>query len=95
MKNIKNMSLKELLQASVEIERAKAAAEQKERGRVLAEAEKLAAAAGYTLADVFNVPRKKRRAKKPRIVNPSDKTQSYSGLGRKPAWLKQLEGNHA
>ena len=93
MKKIANMSLKELLQASVEIERAKAAAKQKERGRVLAEAEKLAAASGMTLAELF-VTRKK-RSKKPRIVNPADRTQSYGGYGPKPAWLKRIEGKSA
>lgn len=92
MKSPEKMTLKELTALSTRIDRAMDAAKEKEVETVRAEAEKLANAAGMTLADLFGSTRKKRKAKA-RIVNPLDKSQSWSGLGRKPVWLKELEAN--
>jgi DNA-binding protein H-NS len=92
MKSPEKMTLKELTALSTRIDRAMDAAKKKEVETVRAEAEKLANAAGMTLADLFGKKRTK-HAKKPRIVNPLDKSQSWSGLGRKPVWLKELEAN--
>lgn len=90
MKPIDKMTLKELDNLSARVEKARLAARQIEMDRVRAEAEKLAAASGMTIKDLFNTPRKTRKAK-PRIVNPKDKTQSWGGHGPKPAWLKEIE----
>ena len=87
------MNLKELTALSTRIERAMDAAKAKELEAVRAEAEKMAANAGLTLADLFGKKRTK-HAKKPRIVNPANKSQSYGGYGPKPKWLKEMEGGN-
>ena len=100
MKKIAKMTLKELIARKQNIESELAwiadrmdAEKEKEKESVRAEAEKLAAASGMTLADLFGKKRTK-RAKKPRIVNPANKTQSYGGYGPKPKWLKEMEGKN-
>jgi DNA-binding protein H-NS len=99
MKKIAKMTLKELIARKQNIESELVwiadrmdAEKEKEKESVRAEAEKLAAASGMTLADLFNGTRKKRKAKA-RIINPDNKSQSWSGLGRKPVWLKEIEAN--
>ena len=90
MKPIEKMTFKELTALSVRVDKALAAARVQEANKIRAEAEKLAAASGITLADLFG----KKHAKKPRIVNPANKAQSYGGYGPKPKWLTELKGGN-
>lgn len=59
---------------------------------VRAEMEKLAAAHGLSVDDVFGGKRggKKGPSSKsaPKFANPEDKTQTWTGKGRQPEWFK-------
>ena len=93
MKKIGNMNIKELTALKRKLEYDVLAIDELIKSRTRAEAEKMAAASGMTLKELFGT--RKPRAKKHRIVNPADRSQSYGGHGPKPAWVKQLEGKAA
>jgi DNA-binding protein H-NS len=99
MKKIAKMTLKELTARKQNIESELVwiadrmeAEKEKEKEVIRAEAEKLAAASGMTIADLFGKARKKRKALR-RVYNPSNKSQSWGGAGPKPKWLKEIEAN--
>ena len=86
--NLDNLSLKELkdLQNSV----AKAIGNFKDRHRraALAEIEELARAKGFTLSELagLSAPRKRAPAVA-KYANPADRSDTWSGRGRKPRWF--------
>lgn len=69
-----------------------------EKAELLAEATKLCENAGFSLAEVVN-PMKaqyrsdKRRGPKgkPKYIHPEDPNLTWTGRGRKPNWMIQLE----
>ena len=93
---IEKMTLKQLQAQRAKIDAAIQAAKQKELAAVKAKVQALAADAGLTVAEVMEVPPrayKARKKSKVKHVNPKDKSQTWSGMGRPPAWYKQLNGD--
>lgn len=93
---LKAMSRKELEKLKSTIDDVIAGLTERDRKDAIAAAEKAAAAHGFSLADLAgNVPKKRGpkpgKAKKksiPKYANPADKTQTWTGKGRQPAWFK-------
>ncbi len=87
----------EELKARVETELQRAA--EREREAALAAAERAAREHGFSLAELSPHltagPQKKSRGKKsknaPKYRNPAKPDQTWSGIGRKPAWIKEAE----
>ncbi len=100
--DLKSMTRKELEKLSVDIDKALERVRVKEMKLALAAAEKAMKAHGFSLADVTgtNVPAKQIRkmatktkaAGKPKYANSDDKSQTWTGKGRRPDWfLKAME----
>ena len=92
--NLDDMSRSELLDLQKGIEKALKSVEQRERKMALAEAEKAAAQYGFSLSELTGAGGKAGRAKSPAAVkyrNPEDPTQTWSGRGRRPEWIKALD----
>jgi len=96
--DLKALTRKELEKLSKDIDKALTRVTAKEMKAAKAAAEKALKAHGLTLSDIVgdsNAPAKPARkvAKKPakpsapKYANPDDKTQTWTGKGRRPVWF--------
>lgn len=88
--NLAKMSLKELIALQSDVEHAILAARQRERQEVLAKMEELAQDAGFSINElVGGKGRGKGKASisAAKYVNPDNRTETWTGRGRKPNWL--------
>lgn len=90
--NLKSMSRKELEKLACDVEKALRRMHRIELKKVRSEMEKLAAAHGVSLQDVFGAS-KRGGAVKPKSVakyaNPADSSETWTGKGRQPTWFKE------
>lgn len=100
--DLKAMTRKELVKLSADIDKALSKVEAKEKKLALAAAEKAVKAFGFSLAEIDGTStaakptrktaKKPKAASKPKYANPDDKTQTWTGKGRRPDWfLKAME----
>ena len=87
--NVERLSLKELLSLAVKVKRALAIARERERTEVKKQIEELARESGFTLDELFGQGRSTLKGRKvaPKYVNPENRSETWSGRGRKPKWL--------
>jgi DNA-binding protein H-NS len=86
--NIEKMSLKDLLDLEAKVQKAIANARERERSEIKQKVEALVQTAGFSVSELFGGrggPRGKAVAAK--FVNPDDRSQTWTGRGRKPKWL--------
>ena len=86
--NLNTLSLKELKDLQSQVAKAIASFEDRQKRAVLAEVEELVRAKGFSLAEITgtSVPRKRAPAG-PKYANPANKSDTWSGRGRKPRWF--------
>ena len=93
------LSRKELEQLQGDIDKALVKVEDKERKAALAAAEEAAATHGFSLTDLVNSGlygvKKGRNGPKspPKYRNPENPEQTWSGRGRRPAWIAAAEAD--
>lgn len=81
-------SLAELLEIQRELEAAIADARLRERSEVLVKMEELAQESGFSLTELVGGRGKvKGRSGVAKYANPDDRSQTWTGRGRKPNWL--------
>lgn len=87
--NVDKMSLKDLMELELKVQKAMAIARERERAELKAKVEEMVADAGFQVSDLFNAGRgsPKGRAVAPKYVNPDNAAETWSGRGRKPKWL--------
>lgn len=86
--NLNNLSLKELKDLQSQVVRAIASFQDRQKKAALAELEEVARAKGFTLAELTGTtaPRK-RSIGAAKYANPADRSDTWSGRGRKPRWF--------
>ena len=85
--DLNSLSVKELRDLQVQVVRAIATFEDRARRAAAAALEEVAKAHGFTLADFAGATTPKKRAPAgAKFANPADKSQTWSGRGRKPHW---------
>ena len=85
--DLDSLSLKELKELQSQVARAVASYEERARKQTAAELEEIARARGFTLGELVNATgSRKRSVSVPKYANPDDKSQTWSGRGRKPHW---------
>lgn len=86
--NTNTMSLKDLKDLQSQVARAIGSFEDRHKKAALAELEEFARAKGYDLALLTGttIPRKRAPAA-PKYANPANKSDTWSGRGRKPRWF--------
>ena len=85
--DLNSLSVKELRDLQVQVVRAIATFEDRARRAAASALEDLAKSHGFTLADFTGVSTPKKRAPAgAKFANPADKSQTWSGRGRKPHW---------
>lgn len=87
-------SEQELLELKYRIDQELIQRREQERETALGELRRRAQSMGFELEELLGMEKKKpaaragkKAASKGRFVNPADATQSWSGKGRKPAWV--------
>lgn len=96
--DLDKMSRKELTDLRAQVDRALETLAERERDAALKAADEAARAYGFSLAELGVAPGKgKRKAKAsgsqnpPKYRNPDNPSQTWSGLGRRPQWVKDAE----
>jgi len=97
-KEIEKMTRDELLKLRKQVDKAIDTLAERERKAALQAAEEAVKAHGFSLAD-FGIAGGKARPKgkaagsknPPKYRNPHDETQTWSGRGRRPQWVKDAE----
>jgi len=86
--NLEKMSLSDLLVLQQEVEAAIEEARSRERSEVLVRMEQLASKSGFSLSELMGGRgRGKGKISVAKYANPDDRTQTWTGRGRKPNWL--------
>lgn len=87
--NLEKLSLKELKDLQTQVSKAITSYEERKKRQAIAELEETAKKLGYSLADLTGATAPRRRAQAtPKYANPADKTETWSGRGRKPRWFE-------
>lgn len=88
--NLDKMSLKELLDLEARLEKAISNARDRERSEVKQKIESIVQNAGFSVSDLFGggrAPAAKGRQVAAKYVNPDNRSETWTGRGRKPRWL--------
>ena len=89
--NFEKLSLKELIALEAKLAAAIATARQKERAEIKSKVAELAESHGFSVSELFGGPGRGNGRKKSvsiaKYANPDDKTDTWTGRGRKPNWL--------
>lgn len=84
--NIDKMSLKDLLALEAQLGQAIAAARDRERGELKRKIEALASSHGFSASELFG-GRGRGKSSAPKFANPDNRSETWTGRGRKPNWL--------
>ena len=87
--DINALSLKELKDLNVQITKAIATFEDRKKREALAEVEETARRLGFSLSDLTTsgAPVRKRASAAPKYANPANRSETWTGRGRKPKWM--------
>ena len=87
--DLNNLSLKELKDLQAQVAKAVSSFEDRKRKVAIAELEEMARAKGFSLAELTGATIVRKRAPAtPKFANPADKSDTWSGRGRKPRWYE-------
>jgi DNA-binding protein H-NS len=86
--NVDKMSLKDLLELELKVQKAIANARERERAEIKQKVEALVQNSGFSVSELFG-PRGglRGRAVAAKYVNPENRAETWTGRGRKPKWL--------
>ncbi len=92
--NVDKLSLKELVDLQNRVERAISSAKDRERADVKQKIATLAENAGFSMGELFGA-RGRGKAVAAKYVNPDNRSETWTGRGRKPNWLVAKLGKGA
>ena len=86
--NVDKMSLKDLLELEAKVQKAISNARERERAEIKQKVEAIVQTAGFSVSELFG-SRAGARGKSvaAKYINPDDRSQTWTGRGRKPKWL--------
>ena len=84
--NVDKMSLKELLDLEAKVRKAIAGARERERAEIKQAMALLAEKRGFSMSELFG-GRGRGKASVGKYANPDDRSETWTGRGRKPNWL--------
>ena len=86
--NVDKMSLKDLLDLEIKVKKAIAGARERERIEMKQKVESLVAGAGLSVQELFGGrSANKGKTVAPKYINPENRSETWTGRGRKPRWL--------
>jgi DNA-binding protein H-NS len=86
-KELDRMSLRELKELEVKVQRARASVQDRSRAELRKKVEAMIADAGFKVSDIFGGRGGKGRTVAAKYANPDDPSETWTGRGRKPRWL--------
>ncbi|MEL7301019.1 MAG: H-NS histone family protein [Pseudomonadota bacterium] len=86
--DLSKMSKAELVKLRKDVDKAIAQFDDRLRQEAMAELERKAKEMGFTLAELTGTQRKAKTKNPPKYRNPADATQTWTGRGRQPEWIK-------
>lgn len=90
--DLSNYTIEQLHQLKRDIDKEVSGRRKENAKRAQQEIKKIAESYGFNLSDLMGgKPTAKREKAKAQFQNPSDPSQTWSGRGRKPAWVKAWE----
>ncbi len=90
--DLSGYSIEQLRELKKDIDKEMASRRKENAKRAQQEIKKIAESYGFNLSDLMGgQPVRARSKAKAQFQNPSDTTQTWSGRGRKPAWVKEWE----
>lgn len=92
--NVEKLSLKDLLDLQTRVERAISLAKDRERADIKQKIASLAENAGFSVGELFG-QRGRGKAVAAKYVNPDNRSETWTGRGRKPNWLVAKLGKGA
>ena len=88
--DLNSLSMKELKELQSQVAKAIAEFEERRKRQALVELEEKAKAMGFSLAELTGaVKTRKRSPSVEKYANPADKSDTWSGRGRKPRWFSE------
>lgn len=84
--NVDKLSLKDLLDLQAKVERAISQAKDRERSDLKQKIASMAENAGFSVNELFGA-RGRGKAVAAKFVNPDNRSETWTGRGRKPNWL--------
>jgi DNA-binding protein H-NS len=94
-KDLDRMSLRELQEFELKVQKARASAQERNRADLRKKIETMVADAGFKLSDIFSGRGGKGRTVAAKYANPDDPSETWTGRGRKPRWLTAKIGEGA
>ena len=88
--DISSLSVAELQKLKGNIDDAIANRRQGELAGLRLQIEELVAQSGFSLEEVMQAKAPKKRIVQPKSADPNNPEQTWSGRGRKPAWVQEL-----
>lgn len=86
--DLNQLSLKELKELSGQVAKAIASFEDRKKKEALIALEEKARDMGFSLAEILDAAGQRKRAPAlPKYANPADRSDTWSGRGRKPRWF--------
>ncbi len=87
--NIEKLSLKDLNDLEAKLAKAKAQARDKAKADTKDKIDRILEASGFSIGELYSVGRGRGRGGKSaaKYANPDDRSQTWTGRGRKPNWL--------
>lgn len=87
--NVDRMTLKEINDLEVKIAKAKSAARDKAKSDLKDKIDRLVDGSGFTIAELYGFTARGRGRSKSaaKYANPENKSETWTGRGRKPNWL--------
>ncbi|NIZ08063.1 H-NS family nucleoid-associated regulatory protein [Pseudooceanicola sp. HF7] len=90
--DLEAMDLGDLKKLQTKVNTAIKTYEDRQRKAALVELEAKAAEMGFSLSELTGQSGRKAKVNPPKYRNPEDATQTWSGRGRQPAWIKEALG---
>jgi DNA-binding protein H-NS len=84
--NVDKMSLKELFDLEAKVQKAIAGARERERAEVKHAMAQLAEKRGFSMSELFG-GRGRGKVSAAKYANPDNRSETWTGRGRKPNWL--------
>lgn len=86
--NVDKMSLKDINDLEAKLQRAKANAREKGKADLKDRIDRLLDGSGFTIGELYGFARGKGRGKSAaKYANPDNRSETWTGRGRKPNWL--------
>lgn len=87
--DLNTLSLKELKELQAQVGRAISSFEDRRKREAVAELEETAKRLGFNLSELTAAAgSRKRGSAPPKYANPDDRSQTWTGRGRKPKWME-------